>query len=132
MSDSESAELQDDPTIGNDEPLWRRIPPNLIIFDENLGRHRPTSAAFSNHPDGSFMSVVLGNQVMDSGRCAEDIIAGHRGFSLGQIMAKLARDYDQGVVRKPTSQEPAHAEVVGKKTKRVRKAFAKYCEWVIR
>jgi hypothetical protein len=33
--------------------LWRRIPPFHFFFDENLGRNRPSTAAFEDHPDGT-------------------------------------------------------------------------------
>jgi len=42
----------DDPTIENDSPLWRRIPPWHFVPDENLQRKRLSSAAFSNNPKG--------------------------------------------------------------------------------
>jgi hypothetical protein len=52
----------DDPTISDETELWRRIPPWHFFHDENLGRIRPSSAAFENHPDGSPMSVLLATE----------------------------------------------------------------------
>jgi hypothetical protein len=47
----------DDPTVQDGVNLLRRIPPRHICFDENLGRHRPSSAAFEDDEDGDPMSV---------------------------------------------------------------------------
>jgi hypothetical protein len=130
MSQSQSPYV-DDPTIGNDAALWRRVPPGHFIFDDNLGAWRPSSAAFDDHPDGSPMSVILGQQVLDEGRIADSVLEGHDGFGLVSFLAELARDQGQGITRKPLSDEPAHAEVFGKKTRAVKKAFAKNCQWVV-
>ncbi len=122
---------RDDPTIANDAPLWRRIPPWHFVFDENIGKWRPSSAAFDDHPDGSPMSAVLGQQVINSGRTAASILDAYEGFALAYFTAGLAREYRQGVMRKPLPEEPAHAEVFGKKTNSVKKAFAKKCQWIV-
>lgn len=45
--------------------------------------------------------------------------------------AGLARGNRQGIMRKPLPEEPAHAEVFGKKTRGVKRAFAKHCDWII-
>jgi len=121
----------DDPTIRDDAGLWRRIPPWHCVFDGNLGGVRPSSAAFEDHPDGSSMSVLLAEIVAETRRGAEAILAGHEDYGLAAITAGLARACGQGVARKPRSDEPAHAEVFGKKPKSVRKRIAKGSEWVL-
>jgi hypothetical protein len=122
---------RDDLTIANDAPLWRRIPPWHFVFDENDGKWRPSSAAFEDHPDGSPMSVVLGQQVLDEGRTAESVLEGYDGVALAGFDAGLARKCLQGIMRKPLPEEPAHAEVFGKKTGAVKKAFAKNSQWTV-
>jgi hypothetical protein len=121
----------DDPSIGNDAPLWRRIPPCHFVFDENRGAWRPSSAAFQDHPNGTPMSVVLGQEVLDAGRTADSVLEGHNGFGLVSFMAWLARRQKQGIMRKPLLEEPAHAEVFGKKTHAVKKAFCGNCQWIV-
>lgn len=121
----------DDPTITDNAPLWRRIPPRHFVFDANLGRYRPSSAAFEDHPDGSPMSVVLGNDVLAAGRSPESVITGCEGFAVASFQAGLARLKGQGVMRKPLRDEPAHAEVFGNKTDSVKKAFTKNSIWII-
>ena len=122
----------DDPTIEDNMLLWRRIPPDHVIFDANEGRLRPTSAAFADHTNGTPMSVVLGQEVIDDGRTPESVLEGHEGFGLVSFTADLARINRQGIMRKPQSTEPAHAEVFGRKTKGVKRALAKGAIWIVR
>jgi hypothetical protein len=124
-------QLRDDTSISNEAKLWRRIPHWHFIFDANLGRVRPTSAAFDDDEDGSPMSVVLADVVLESGRGPEHILAGHDRFALAAITAGLARSKKQGVARDPEPDEPAHALVFGKKTGSVTRALAKGAEWVV-
>ncbi len=121
----------DDPTIPDSSVLWRRIPPRHFVRDENTGRMRPSSAAFEDHPNGSPMSVILGDVLLASGRFAEDALAGHADFALAAFAAGLARQFGQGVMREPLDDEPAHAIVFGEKPKRVGRMLAKAAEWVI-
>jgi hypothetical protein len=120
----------DDMTIADDSQLWRRVPPWHLIEDKNLGTVRPSSAAFDD-PAGSSMSVVLGNEVLAAGRDPSSVLAGHDGFYLASVTAAHARSLQQAIVRMPIHDEPAHAEVVGKKTRGVQRSFAKAATWII-
>ena len=120
----------DDLTVTNEAPLWRRVPPRHFVFDKNRGRWRPSSAAFDDHPSGTPMSVVLGQELLNAGRAAESALGNHEGFGLVSFTAGLARTNRQGIMRKPLPDEPAHAEVFGKKTTGVKRAFAKNCDWI--
>jgi len=122
---------EDDATIGDEAQLWRKIPPWHIVEDKNQGGKRISKAAFEDHPDGSPMSVVLGDDVLASGGEPASVIAGLDGFRLASVTAALARSLNQGIVRKPLEKEPAHAEVFGRKTDGVRKKFARAAVWVI-
>ena len=122
----------DDHTIEDDMPLWRRIPPMHVIFDENQGCWRPSSAAFDDHPNGTPMSVILGQEVMNARRTPESVLEGHERLGLTSFTAGLARTNNQGVMRKPLLTEPAHAEVFGRKTKGVKRALAKGSMWIFR
>lgn len=121
----------DDPTIPDEAILWRRIPPWHFVRDENLGRVRPSKAAFADHPDGSPMSIFFADEVLAAGRRAEDVLAGHGGFALAAISAGQARSLQQSVIRRPTPDEPSHGEVIGKKTNSVKRALAKLSLWVV-
>jgi len=121
---------EDDPTIEDHAELWRRIPSQFFVEDQNQGGWRPSSQAFQNL-NKIAMSVTLADLVRESGQDAASILAGFDGYGLALVTAGLARSLDQGVRRDPTADEPAHAEVFGEKTKKVRKAFAKAATWVI-
>jgi hypothetical protein len=126
-----SAGCIDDLTIDDDEKLLRRIPPWHFYFDKNLGRHRPSSAAFEDHPDGSPMSVHLQSVLVAHGLAVESILVGHDGYAIAGISVELARANGQGIIRKPRENDPAHAEVFGPKPQGLRKKFAKSADWVI-
>jgi len=121
----------DDPTVPNDSELWRRIPPKLIVLDENMGRRRPSSAAFKNSRDGSPMSVFLADVLRELNRGPETVLAGHDDFALAAITAGLARECNQSVARDPLQGEPAHAVVIGKKTEAVRTKLALGSHWIV-
>lgn len=122
---------EDDVTILNESALWRRIRPEQTIFDANLGRLRPTSDAFGNSSDDSGMSVIIGDQVLEEGRTPQQLLHDFPGFSLAAFQALLARERGQIIIRDPIPEEPAHAEVIGKKTGSVKSAFAKHSTWVV-
>jgi hypothetical protein len=60
----------DDASIADGAELWRRIPSWHFIYDENLGRMRPSTAAFEDHPNRSPMSVLLADVIFRGGRDA--------------------------------------------------------------
>ena len=124
---------EDDPTIADDTELSRRIPPVYLVDDDNRGGKRISSAAFCDHQNGSPMSVVLGQEVLNAGRDPQSVLAGHQGFYLASVTAGLARSLKQAIARRPVPEEPAHAEVFGKKTKSVKRKrkLAKAATWII-
>lgn len=125
----------DDLSIAGETLLLRRVltkPDLSIVWDANLNRWRPSSAAFDNHPNGSPMSIVLGDTLKQLGRSNESALRGHEmTHSLAAITAQVARDGGQGVAREPTVDEPAHGVVFGNKSKKVRASMAKQAVWII-
>jgi hypothetical protein len=77
------------------------------------------------------MSVILGDELLKSGRPVTDALAGHTDFALAEITAQLARACNQRLLRHPLPDESAHAKVVGNKTPSIRKRMAKEANWVI-
>jgi hypothetical protein len=116
-------EYKDDPSIRDQDDLWRRIQPEWIIFDEALGRNRPSSAAFQDSSDGTAMSVDLAK--LRSGTA--EALASYPGHGLASFTAGFARrDCRQGVDHTPEEGGyDAHASVWGDKPKSVRNRFAK-------
>ena len=127
MTESRSV---NDPSISDEADLWRRISPEWIILDENLGRQRVTSKAFQNL-EGDNLSVLLEQIVRETGRTADDVLKNLSGYSLAAVTAGQARALGQGVVRAPEPDEPAHCHMVGKKGKGARKKLASAARWVI-
>ncbi len=77
------------------------------------------------------MSVLLAEMVAQTGRGPTDVLVDHEGFALAAITAGLARNCQQGVARDPQPQEPAHAVVVGRKTRAIQSMLAKDSTWII-
>lgn len=130
MSDEQ---YTDDTTIQDDIILWRRITKVQCIDDQNRGGKRPSSAAFYDHPNGTPMSVALEDVFfMKTSRDPNDYIKGYENVvALASFTAGFARELGQKIIRTPLPEEPAHAEVPGKKTGSVRKKFAKKAQWII-
>ena len=125
--------LTDDATIANDAELWRRIHPDWVVPDENTDRMRVSSAAFDNSPDGSPTSVWLATIVRETGRSDADVLGRFEGegYRLASLTAGQARECKQRIARNPLPDEPAHAFLVGKKTKGAKKCLARIAKWVI-
>ena len=121
----------DDKTVVDNADLWRWIPPVWAVRDDNEGGWRVTSAAFSDSPDRSPLSVLLADTVMAAGRTPADVLARFEGYFLAAFTAGAARELGQGVARTPTPEEPAHASVFGKKTDAVRAKLARATRWVV-
>lgn len=124
-----STPYANDPTIADDDKLWRRIFPRWIVPDNNRGGKRLSSQAFENSKDGSPMSVFLAALVLSSGRDAADLV--FPGYGMVSITAGLARENGQHVCRVPLPEEPAHTFVAGAKPKSVRYRLLDEMEWVI-
>lgn len=109
-------EIEDDPSIPNDETLYRQVPPIHRGADG-----KPTSAAFQNHPDYEAFSVILDSILRESGRTPEDLL--FPGYEIWSFTAGQARDLGQKIVRRPEETERAHGHVVGPKKKKVKRGF---------
>ena len=123
--------LTDDATILNDAELWRRIHPGWVVPDESADRMRVSSAAFANSRNGSPTSVLLATIVRETGRTDADVLAHFEGFALASLTAGQGRECKQEVARNPLPDEPAHAFVLGKKTKLAKRCLARSAVWVI-
>lgn len=126
--------LSDDFSIPDDAELWRRIPPAQIIIDYNHPGgpvRRPSTGAFDNSSDEKAMSVLLAAIVLTAGRTPEDTLAGFTSFGLVAFAAGLGRAHGQIVVRDPEPDEPAHAAVIGHKSKTLKKTLARTSRWVV-
>ena len=113
----------------DDKALWRRVPnwPHWTIFDENLGRLRPSSIAFEDHRNGTAMSAFL----EDHGNTIAEVLNGHESFGLAAIKVGLVRSQGLKIFHAPLPSLPSHVEVHGPKPKRVMSALAKAAVWLV-
>lgn len=118
----------DDPTVNDDERLWRRVHPNQIIWDEDIKNYRPSSAVF--RPSGE-MSVDIASLTTP-----EAVLSDYPQHSLVEFTAGVARKEGCIVVRDPLPDNPSHALVRGKNpeghlTKSQAKNIQQNSKWII-
>jgi hypothetical protein len=125
------ADYQDDLTILDSEVLLRRVPSRHVIWDKKYAQWRAASSAFEDHDNGTPMSVVIEGEVSAQGRQPDSVIANFPTYSLVRFSAGEARQLGLGLIRSPLADEPAHAEIFGKKTKAVKKKLSLFATWVV-
>lgn len=116
-------------TVPSATRLYRRVLPRAgdgYVLDENRDCLRLSSAVFS----GERMSVLLGDTLDDEGREPLQTLVEYPDNFLVAITAAAAREQEQEVERTPLDEEPAHGEVVGKKTKGRKRALAAAAVWI--
>lgn len=115
---------QDDPTIGDDVALWRRLHPAWIVTDRVTGAPRISSAAFQNYPDRRAFSVCITCDAPE-GYSPTAYLGSHRGYGVAELTVGLVRQVGRGVVRVPEQGEVAHGHVVGDETKSIKRRLAR-------
>lgn len=123
--------LADDASVVDEAELWRRIHPSWIVRDENRSGLRVSSAAFDDSPDGSPTSILLAQLVHDTGRDETDVLLGFDGYALASLAAAGARGCGHGIARDPLPEEPAHACLLGRKTKSSKRCLSRCSAWAI-
>ena len=115
----------DDGSIADDADLLRRIRPDQIVDDKNLGARRPSSAAFKDPT----MSVDTEPILHQHGLDWTFTLRNYSGYSLARFKAGAARAETLAVVHKPEPGNPAHTEVIGKKTQGVANRLVAASTW---
>jgi len=118
--------LIDDNSIANDDLLLRRVHRSQWIYDDNLGRSRPTSQAF----DTIEMSVDVARIHTAAGRPILSALGAMPDFALTSFQAGLPRAHNLAVCPDPEPANDAHAVVFGKKGKPFIKEAYRTCVWV--
>ena len=121
-------ERRDDPSVSDNERLWRRVHPSDIIRDSESEELRPTSAAFRPSEE---MSVDIASLTTP-----EAVLSNYPHHSLIEFTAGIARKEGGIVVRDPLPDNPSHALICGKNPEgRLTKSQAKKIQqssmWVI-
>lgn len=102
----------DDGTIPDTACLLRRVHPSQVVEDKNVGEFRASSGAFKDQE----MSVDVEPMLDAAGLNWSFSLRNHPEHSLVRFRAGDARALGQAVVHSPIPDNPAHAEVKGKKS----------------
>lgn len=145
-SNFESPYTDERNSIPEDALLYRRIYGEFIDWSsvDAEGRPRLTGQAFQDYSlqaaqrlglPAPCMSVALGLILEEHGLPPEKVLEGYDDtYGLAVLTAGDARSLYQGVMTKPTTDEPWHAIVFSinssKKNKTVRSALAEKAQWV--
>jgi|ERR1039458_4165970 hypothetical protein len=124
-SPTEHAEV---PDLVDDDEVWRRIPPEKVIFDSTRNTFRPSSDCFNNHPNKTPMPAFLARVCKDPNLALE----GNEGFALVAIRVDTMHRCGQLIL--PAYAEgsvPGHVHIAGFKSASTRKIFAKECRWIV-
>ena len=101
--------------ILDDDEILRRILDDWIKENGNI-----SSAAFQNTSNTDDMSVNLSRLTTP-----EETVSEYPSCGVASFLAGFARELDQKVLHDPILDNIAHSTVRGKKTKSIRKKFAK-------
>lgn len=115
----------DDISIEDSELVLRRVSDRNIIFDENLGRLRPSGQVFlQDGPDG-LVSVYL-----ESETAYDAVAAGGPEPYLVTIPVGDLRELGLGIVRDPFPGGTGHCEITGRKTRSKLNRMVRLAMWV--
>lgn len=117
--------------LGDDTILWRRIGRLHLTFDDNRQCFRIASSAFDEHPQDGTTSVVVAPSNRTTCERAAGVLRRHEGFGLAAVTVGRVRELGHAVVLTPTADEPAHASILGRRSKRTRRLLAESCTWAI-
>lgn len=94
--------MHDDPAIPDDEVALRRVlnSRNQLVWDGNLGRWRPSDAAFRDPEGQGEVSVYLQGRLRD-GETADDVAALRAGSVAFGFTVRDARGQGFGVTCRP-------------------------------
>jgi hypothetical protein len=112
--------------IADDCGLLRRVHPDQVVPDKNLGGRRLSSGPFRD-PN---MSVDAECLLRDDGLDWTFSLRQHPQFFLVRLTASTVRAHAQLVDHSPIPNNPYHATVAGRKPQSVCDAFRTSAEWV--
>lgn len=117
---------RDDPSIPDDDRLFRRVPPSQLRTEPD-GTRRPTSAVFKH----AELSVNIESLMVEQGRPPEDSLASYPDNYLTSITAGNVRKYKYPIVKdtEPPN-DPAHGLVLGKKSNTFASAMVRAHRWI--
>jgi hypothetical protein len=120
-------------TIADDDILLRRIHPLQVVMDENTGRARPSSGAFKDPSMSVDSEQLLTAASLDHSFCLRN----DPNHSLVSFRAEVARGLGMDVNHTPivsniaVEANPAHVDVVGKKSPGKANRLRDASTWVV-
>ena len=99
----------DDPSIGDEERLWRRVHPKQIDLSSETGEPEVSSGAFSTREE---LSIAISSQTT-----LETFVFNYPEHSVVEFTAGAARVLGCSVVRDPLPNDPAHALLCGPRSR---------------
>ena len=119
------------PDIGDDEIVWRRIPPSWWI--EKDGIWRLSSASFLERDPGGAVSVhrAILTSITAVWKCASP------QHGIVALRARVPRDHGYEVLPDPLPDDESHALLIPpadfgqRKERKASTAFGKECEWIV-
>ena len=115
----------DDPSISDDDSVYRRISADWIVFSENTQGFRLSTQAFRQGGADGLVSVYLASETSPSAVMSE----GRQPY-LAEVGVGTIRDLGLGVVRSPATGGPGHCDITGRKTRGVLNRLIKQTRWV--
>ena len=119
------SDLQNDPTVGNDATVIRRVAHNQHLYDENLGYRRPSTEAFLQDGRNGLTSVYLLSETTP-----EDVAQGGSQPYQCTVSVSVLRENGFGIIRTPESGGPGHCDITGRKTKGRLNRITSHAQWV--
>lgn len=120
----------DDPTIPDEERLFRRVHLCQIVKDENTGFARVSSGAFRDKDKE--ISINIESVLKANDGTPETCLRNHPACKLIYLTAGQARELEQAVCRDPKPPaDLSHGLVCGKQNTRVLHELRDAAEWVI-
>ncbi len=119
-------EFTDDPTIGDDQIIWRRVSDAQTVYDSNLKRKRLSSACFNQNGRANPVSVYIASETQSARAVMEE---GTEPF-LAALTVGFIRQLHLGIIRDSSSGSPGHALLLGRKTKSTLDKMARTAKWV--
>ena len=119
---------QDDPTIADEERLFRRIHLVQLVKDDDTGLARVSSGAFRDRE----LSVNLESVLQAEGKGPRACLENHVTHKLVSLSAGVARRHEQAVCRDSLPDDLSHGLILGSKnSRRVHEGLRDSAIWII-
>ena len=100
MPASDGAALEDDDSV------LRRFFGWMYVYDENLSRRRPSSAAMEHRPDESDLSCYVESLMQVHGLATDEVLFGHESMGLARATLLVLRSHGYDACPDPDGVDP--------------------------